>query len=197
MGWLHIKNDKGQMFTVQNFGYRFTSSKYPVFNYGEDQVLTTHWNFTIEPASIISIHGDAENVALLLSRMQHGNLWDAFAENPHMFQLGSVKITAQQVKEETKRCLATGAYRKEGKRVISLFWVVDTFLEREKLNENSKWITVVMAGKDNASLKPYMKDSSEKLMHKHLRSVFDEREAELKQELKEEILKELAKQKKG
>jgi len=185
------------MFTVQNYAYRFTSSKHPVYVYNEDQTLTTNWSVTIAPAGIISIHGDAENTALLLSRIQHGNLWDAHAENPRMFQLGSVKITSQEVKKEAKRCLDVGAYRREGKRVISLFWVVDTFLQREKLNKNSKWVTKVM-GKSGADLKPYMKDTSEKLMHKHLRSVFDSREAELKEELKEEILAELKrKQKKG
>jgi len=197
LGWMTIKNAKKQTFTVQNYAYRFTSSKSPVYVYDEDQTVTTNWNVIITPAGIISIYGDAENVALLLSRMAHGNLWDSFAKNPTMFQLGSVKITAEQVLKEVKRCLGSGAYRREGKRVISLFWVVDTFLEREKLNENSRWITVVM-GKSGADLKPYMKDTSEKLMLKHLRSVLDSREAELKQELKEEILKELAKkQKKG
>jgi len=191
---MSIKNNKGQTFTVQNYGYRFTSSKHPVFVYNEDQTLTTHWNFTIEPASIIAIHGDAENVALLLSRMVHGNLWDSFVKDPRMFVLGAVKISPEEVKKEAKRCLNADSYRREAKLIVSLFWVVDTFLKREKLNENSKWITVVMAGKGNADLSPYMKDSSEKLMQKHLRNVFSNREAELK----EEILKELTKkQKKG
>lgn len=196
LGWLRIKDSKGRMFTVQNFGYRFTSSKHSVFDYGEDQTLTTHYSFTIEPASIISIYGDAQNVSLLLSRMVHGNLWDSNAENPRMFQLGSLAISPAQVKTEAKRCLDVGSYRREGKRVISLFWCIDTFLKREKLNKDSKWITVVMGGKDNASLKPYMKDTSEKLMHKHLRSVFDSREEEMKKELKEEILKELTRKQK-
>lgn len=168
---LLLKILRGVKWTVRNHAYVFHIGRYYVFHTDEEQNEHTRWKDVIEPLTIIKCRGDCELVA---KRLNHQVI----------VQRGRCDITAEQVETKIRKALDNGAYRREGKRLVTLFWVVDTFLNREPISEKSQWITL-----SNSNIKDYMQDSSEKLMKSHIK--FTEPYPEDLEEMKQEIEKSL------
>jgi len=151
-GWARVKDSKGKLFTIRNYAYIFTESHYYVFDIDEEQISHTRPTNTVEVLTIVKCVGDCALVAKRLS---------LFTQPSNAST--NCKITKEEVEETIRKALDTGSYHREGRSLVTLYWVVDTFLQRKKMNEKSKWTTLA-----NANIKDYISVSSKKLMDEHI-----------------------------
>ncbi len=150
--WCKVKN-----FTVRNYAFVFTHSRYNVSDISREQITTVHTSdLWIHPSTIVRVSGDFENISFQLSRLAHGPKG----------ALGCIPITTNEVKEKLEKAIENGAYRKEGQSLVSVWWCVDNFLKREKPTEKSEWIVLAT---------PHLEfeTSSEEFMHRHIRSILE------------------------
>ena len=128
--WCSLKDSQGRQFTIQNYGYAFKGSQYLTSDVDREGTRVERYSPTwIHPNSIVALTGDCQHVAWQLGRLQHGIL-------------GAVRITPEQVEKELVDCLDSNRYTRTGKRVVRVYWVTDTFLERKPLHTSSRWITL-------------------------------------------------------
>jgi len=193
--WCRIKDSSGKAYTVQNFGYIFTWGQYFVTDTDSERITHTRYDAPLQTLTILKIFGNPKTVSYRLSNLTQPILdskkkaifkkfWKNYSDDIRT----QCKITESEVKETIIKALDSGSCRREGRRLVSLFWVVDSFLDRKPITIKpikSRWVTL-----PNANIRDYLKESSETLMKKHIK--FQEPFlAEVKEEMKTEIEKSL------
>jgi len=174
-GLMRMKNSEGKTFTILNYAHIFTTANLHVANTDEDKITTTRTKIVLTPLGLQQVYGDVENVSLILSRFVHGEKGS----------LGSLSISPADVKKKALKALNNGNFRREGKRVVSLFWCCSNFLKRQTFTPESEWLTMA-----NPNLDDYMEESMEDIIRKHVQyrpTYIDEMEAKIEKSLLEKL----------
>jgi len=183
--WLRTKDEKGKVWTVENYAILFTLGQHEVYTIDEEQTQTTNTKLLFQPSGFVSArYPTYKEIARRLSNWTQPILQKG-TKYPHP---KTVKISAEQVEQEVKRCLKLGKYLRLGKNIVRLFWVIDTFLNRQPISDVSCWITIVGGVKDGW-FKSYMITSSQDEMTSHIRGVLKPELAQMKAEILTELKK--------
>jgi len=191
--WLRTKDEKGKVWTVENFAILFTLRQYEIYDIDSEQTKQTNTKLLFEPSGFVSArYPTHEEIAKRLSSWVQPILQKG-TKYPYP---KTVKITASQVEKEILDCLKVGRYLRQGKNLVRIYWVINTFLKRLPIGEASKWITLAGGAKDGW-FKDFMATSAEQEMQKHMREVLKPEMQVMKKEIEESLLEKLKKKLKG
>ena len=179
-----------------NKAYVFSRAKNSVYDTDESQITTTTVKFHWKPLTIVSLqHHDYKTLAFRLSNLRQP-------------QTGKVKksncvITTEQLEKKLLKAIKNGKIRNHGSNVVSVYWIIDTFLKQEAISEKSEWIIISPSvdSRGTLSINHLMEgESADEQRRKHIQlqeRLEDKIEREVRERLEKSLFEKLKSKIKG
>lgn len=190
--WLRIRHN-GRRITIQPSAIIFNLGIFHNIEVTPDQSTIDNVKTMLKPLSFVSLkYSSFKKLAHRLSTFAQPTTPQKWRHPKHL------KITGKEVEWLIRDCLERGQYLTIGQNIFQIYFVVNSFLERKPISEDSEWIIIL--GKDRRGwFSEYMKTSAQEEMLKH-RSIIpsqgykkEEKEKGMEERLFEKLKKRLKK----
>lgn len=177
--WLRIEYD-GVFWTIIPSAIVFTLGTFFNTDIDADQTRITNVKNILKPLSFVSLkYPTYKEIASKLSSFAQPMKPPRGWNHP-----SHLNITATEVKRMITDCLKTKKYLTVGRNIAQIYFVVNTFLKRQPISAESKWILIIGSDRRNW-FSSYMSTSADEEMLEHRTIIPSEGK---KKEEKEETL---------